>query len=214
MTDTTETATQSKPSTSPVSRLSPEQRAAVLGFIIPTLAIVLSLKLLRLSIHQHSPRPWYLWPDLITSDLLFSAGLATLCLAALGAAKTHAKKLIFPIQLIYFAWFFLELVGHRFYDLTGSILDWPLVQIYLKYIKQLWGMASLLENPINKVILAVILVLFLVLPWIVLHRQKETESPTRPIAPRRLALVGLLTLALSPLFPSFPQRLALDTAPS
>lgn len=180
--------------------LNAAQRAVFLGFMTPLFILALVLKSLRVGDHQYVERAWYVWPDLMASDVFFFGALSACCLAVLGFKRT-SKVLILPVQLIYLGWFFFEFVAHRFYFTTGSILDWSLVQIYIKYIRQLWGMANILNTPTQKTVATLILAIMMSIPWLILWRQKPSNATK--ISQKKLLIIAAISTLLAGLFPLF-----------
>ncbi len=194
------------------SEMTRAQRATLLGIITPILTVIFVLKTMSVTQYEPANRPWYAWPDLFLSDIAWGIGVSTSALALVGHRRIGLKALPF-IQLAFISWMFFELVGYKFYFTTGSTLDWQLIVLYVRYIEQLWGMVSIFNETFSKSLIFGLLGLLAMLPWVMHWRMPADPKDKDFISPKKLAIVGITGVVLSPVFPlvATEQRLGRNT---
>ncbi len=162
-------------------RFSAFQQCFLVGILAPSTAHFLVLKTIRIIERGDLNGVLHLL-DLFKSEILFLSGFAVLGLMLLTISnQKHVQRLVlFGLQLGALIISFTDFSAHRFFQSTGSTLDFQLLSLVFGSFDDIWQVISN-EFQFTKVLpFGLYTIILMTLPWLLLHftARKATKSST------------------------------------
>ncbi len=147
--------------------LSRRDWAYVLALLVPFVAYDLALKIVRVA--SLSDEHGLLGSlQLVRSDLLFNLGYALLWVGLFAVAKEGLWRALVG-GLFHAATILLALIAtgaHRFYEVTGSTLDFDVILFFLSSPGEVWAVAASEVTPLLVVAVLAALLYAVLGPWL------------------------------------------------
>jgi lipoteichoic acid synthase len=142
--------------------------AYVLGLLVPFVAYNLALKVVRVAslTDEHGLLGSL---QLVRSDLLFDLGYALLWVALFAVVRREGLWRALLVGLFHTATIMLALLAtaaHRFYEVTGSTLDFDVVLFFLSSPGEIWAIAASEVTPVLLVATSAVLLYAVLGPWL------------------------------------------------
>jgi arylsulfatase A-like enzyme len=147
--------------------LSRRDWAYVLALLVPFVAYDLALKIVRVASlsDEHGPIGSL---QLVRSDLLFNLGYAVLWVGLFAVVKEGLWRAVVGV-LFHAVTILLALIAtgaHRFYEVTGSTLDFDVILFFLSSPGEVWAVAASEVTPLLVVAVSAALLYAVLGPWL------------------------------------------------
>jgi lipoteichoic acid synthase len=182
--------------------LSRGDSAYVLGLLVPFVAYDLGLKVVRIAslTDEHGPLGYL---QLVQSDVMFNLGYALLWVGLFAVVKQglwHALVVgLFHSSTIMLA--LIATAAHRFYEVTGSTLDFDVVLFFLSSPGEVWAVAASEVTPLLVVAASAALLYAVLGPLLIAHlvarRGASASAGAARLGISRRGFAGLCAAAVA-----------------
>jgi lipoteichoic acid synthase len=174
----------------------------VLGLLVPFVAYNLALKVFRVAslTDEHGLLGSL---QLVRSDLLFNFGYTLLWVALFAVVREGLWRALL-VGLFHSSTIVLALLAtaaHRFYEVTGSTLDFDIVLFFLSSPREIWAIGASEVTPVLLLVTSAVLLYVIPGPWLLAHfvgrRGASTTAGAAPLKISWRAFSGLCAAAVA-----------------
>lgn len=171
----------------PPMRLKALQKSFIIGVLSPVAAHLLALKTIRIIDRGDLDGVLHLL-DLFKSELLFLTGFAVfgLALLALSNQKNVQRLLLFGLQIGALVISFTDFAAHRFFQSTGSTLDFQLLNLVFGNFDDIWQVIADEFHFARTAPFGLYVIVLMTLPWLLLSltTRKPSQSSVTSSSPQ------------------------------